>query len=99
MGAHFQRLAAPGELASTKLIGRWQVLESGGTPAGEGATSLVRKARGSDDPREVVAIKVARRVPGASEALGREAVLLARVGRRWGPAIVDAGPGFLVTEW
>src|ERR1019366_4688353 len=31
--------------------------------------------------------------------LAREARVLARVGRRWGPALLDAGPGFLVTEW
>jgi transcriptional regulator with GAF, ATPase, and Fis domain len=99
MGASFQRMPPPGELANPKRIGRWHLLESAGTPAGEGATSLVWKARGSDDPQEVAAIKVARRAPGAAEALGREAVLLARVGRRWGPAILDAGPGFLVTEW
>jgi transcriptional regulator with GAF, ATPase, and Fis domain len=31
--------------------------------------------------------------------VAREASLLARVGRRWGPEVVDAGPGFVAVDW
>jgi transcriptional regulator with GAF, ATPase, and Fis domain/tetratricopeptide (TPR) repeat protein len=31
--------------------------------------------------------------------LEREAALLARTRRRWGPALLDAGPGYVATEW
>ena len=73
---------------------------------GEGATAVVWRARVQAEPSAVpsraapvVALKVARGPGPPSEAIAREAALLARVGRRWGPALVDAGPGFVATEW
>ena len=81
------------ELATTSSIPPWQALER----VGEGATSVVWRARHEEQGR-VVALKIARDAEGA-RAMAREATLLARVGRRWGPALVDAGPRFLATEW
>jgi serine/threonine-protein kinase PknK len=46
-----------------------------------------------------VALKVAKDLEGSCAVLAREAAVLARVERRWGPALLDAGPGFLATEW
>ncbi|MDP9001516.1 MAG: protein kinase, partial [Myxococcota bacterium] len=63
----------------------------------EGATSIVWRA--CHGGGQIVALKVAKRPGGPSEAIAREATLLARVGRRWGPALVDAGPGFIATAW
>jgi transcriptional regulator with GAF, ATPase, and Fis domain/tetratricopeptide (TPR) repeat protein len=65
---------------------------------GEGTTSFVWRALHTDSNR-LVALKVAKPQGLFSQALAREAMLLARVGRRWGPALVDAGPGFMATEW
>src|SRR5260221_13496897 len=86
----------PGEL-SVELAGRrvgpvWRPVER----VGEGATSVVWRAEHRQSG-QTVALKVAR--PGALEVLSRETALLARVMRRWGPALVDAGEGFVATEW
>jgi serine/threonine-protein kinase PknK len=64
----------------------------------EGATSFVWRAR-RGERAEIVAVKIAKSAGVLSDAIAREAALLARVGRRWGPALVDAGPGFVATEW
>ena len=72
----------------------WRLLER----AGQGATSTVWKAQ-HERTGQLVAFKVAREEVVAAEAVVREAVLLARTQRRWGPMIVDAGPGFVATEW
>ncbi len=83
------------ELASSPALARWEPVER----AGEGASSVVWKVKGREAHAALVgALKVARG-PAASEALRREAMLLARIGRRWGPSLLDAGPGFLVTSW
>jgi serine/threonine-protein kinase PknK len=78
---------------SYQLAGDWGRLEQ----AGEGASSVVWRAR--DPQGRVAALKVARPGEGLATALAREAALLARTGRRWGPALLDAGPGYLATEW
>jgi transcriptional regulator with GAF, ATPase, and Fis domain/tetratricopeptide (TPR) repeat protein len=46
-----------------------------------------------------VALKTALQDGSSSEVLAREARVLARTGRRWGPALVDAGAGFVAIEW
>jgi serine/threonine protein kinase len=46
-----------------------------------------------------VALKLAREDDASLHAVAREATLLARVQRRWGPALIDAGRGFVATEW
>ena len=89
----------PEELAQTHpsgsaIVGGWQLLRM----VGEGATARVWQARHVSRV-QMVALKVARPEGPASEAVAREATLLARVGRRWGPALVDAGPGFVAIEW
>ena len=92
------------ELAEGRASPPWEALER----VGEGATSEVWRARHVEHPGQLVALKLARRDRGpraalppwdAGAALAREAMILARVGRRWGPALVDAGAGFLATEW
>ena len=85
MASPSQELAPPWAL--------WQPLER----TGEGATSVVWRARHTHTG-QTVALKVAK---GASEAeaVAREASVLSRVARRWGPRLVDAGPGFIATEW
>jgi serine/threonine-protein kinase PknK len=82
------------ELAVSADRGTWHRLER----AGEGATSVVWKAEHASTGR-IVALKVAK--PGRENAdlVAREGSLLVRVGRRWGPEVVDAGPGFLVIDW
>ncbi len=80
-------------LAAPFALPPWERLEK----LGEGATSIVWKARDRQGVR-VVALKVARDAAGAL-AVAREAGLLAKVGCRWGPTLVDAGPGFLATGW
>ena len=82
------------ELAMPADLGTWHRLER----AGEGATSVVWKAEQAGTGR-IVALKVAK--PGRENAdlVAREASLLVRVGRRWGPEVVDAGPGFLAIDW
>jgi serine/threonine-protein kinase PknK len=71
----------------------WKTLDK----IGEGATSVVWRATHSLT-RRTVALKVAKG-PLEAEAIAREAGVLARVGRRWGPRLVDVGPGFIATEW
>jgi len=73
---------------------RWKLVER----AGQGATSIVWKAQ-HGRTGQLVALKVAKEEAVAAGAVAREAILLARTQRRWGPAIVDAGPGFVATEW
>ncbi len=73
--------------------GAWTPFER----AGEGAISFVHRAR--DAGGRVVALKTARPEPHCAEVLAREASLLARTGRRWGPALVDAGVGYAAIEW
>src|SRR5580692_5130493 len=80
------------KLATAPSAPPWQALER----IGDGATSVVWRAR-HEERGTIVALKLGR--PDAGEALAREATLLARVGRRWGPALVDAGRDFLATEW
>jgi transcriptional regulator with GAF, ATPase, and Fis domain/tRNA A-37 threonylcarbamoyl transferase component Bud32/tetratricopeptide (TPR) repeat protein len=60
--------------------------------------SVVWRARHRDTGR-LVALKIAKEIEGARAVLAREAAVLSRVQRRWGPALVDAGAGFLATEW
>ncbi|MGD0674587.1 MAG: sigma 54-interacting transcriptional regulator [Polyangiaceae bacterium] len=81
------------ELAPPPPVGAWQPLAS----AGQGAAAVVWRARHVRTGC-VGALKIARG-PDAILALAREAAVLARVARRWGPALVDAGHGFIVTEW
>ena len=87
------------ELASSPALARWVPLER----AGEGASSVVWRVRSRDvlcaAGGGAGALKIARGPAEAFEAVRREASLLARVGRRWGPALLDAGEGFLVTTW
>jgi transcriptional regulator with GAF, ATPase, and Fis domain/tetratricopeptide (TPR) repeat protein len=75
------------------LADGWQRLER----AGQGTTSEVWKARHPDG--RIVALKTALSGSGSEETLGREAALLARTARRWGPALVDASRGWLAIEW
>jgi serine/threonine-protein kinase PknK len=76
-------------------LGPWQLVER----VGEGASSWVWRARHAQTGR-LAALKWAKEgAEGADATLLREAHLLARIGRRWGPALVDVGPGFLVAEW
>ncbi|HLK35823.1 MAG TPA: protein kinase, partial [Polyangiaceae bacterium] len=72
----------------------WRLVER----IGEGATCVVWRAE-HRQTRSLAALKAARPGDGASELIAREAAILARVARRWGPALVDAGPGFLATQW
>lgn len=64
------------------VVGGW-ALDS---VAGEGASGTVFRASRADGMR--AALKVAR---SAEDWIGREAALLARAQRRWGPALLDAG--------
>jgi serine/threonine-protein kinase PknK len=82
------------ELADRSVAPAWERLER----VGEGATSVVWRARHGHGG-QLVALKVAREDADSVGAVAREAILLARVGRRWGPALVDAGATFLATEW
>ncbi|HEX8795702.1 MAG TPA: sigma 54-interacting transcriptional regulator [Polyangiaceae bacterium] len=79
---------------SDKLAAHWKKVER----IGEGATSIVWRAE-QPGGAQVVALKLAKGDAPAREAIAREAMLLSRVRRRWGPALVDAGPGFLAIEW
>src|SRR5215472_3409774 len=88
---------------------RWAARYDALEPVGEGATAIVWRARAlarasesaavAGSGRRLVALKVAKGPGPPMEAIAREAALLARVDRRWGPALIDAGPGFVVTEW
>jgi transcriptional regulator with GAF, ATPase, and Fis domain/tetratricopeptide (TPR) repeat protein len=82
------------KLAEPHTPAPWEALER----VGEGATSVVWRAR-HDSGGQLVAMKLAREDEASLHAVAREATLLARIGRRWGPALVDAGAGFLATEW
>jgi transcriptional regulator with GAF, ATPase, and Fis domain/tetratricopeptide (TPR) repeat protein len=82
-----------GELAAVPVGPAFEALER----VGEGATSVVWRARGQE-PGSFVALKVAQG-RDACAVLAREARLLARVARRWGPKLIDAGHGFVATEW
>jgi serine/threonine-protein kinase PknK len=82
------------KLPTAPVVSTWRALER----VGEGATSVVWRAEHTQSGGQV-ALKIARSLPGAMDVLAREAAMLARVARRWGPALVDAGAGFLVTDW
>jgi serine/threonine-protein kinase PknK len=82
------------KLAEGRAFPPWEPLER----AGAGATSEVWRAKNSDHG-QIVALKLARTDALSRVALAREATVLARVGRRWGPGLVDAGAGFVATEW
>ncbi len=82
-----------GQSEAKQLAERWQRLDR----AGAGATSVVWRAR--DAGGQIVALKTALTDAAAPGVLAREAATLARTRRRWGPALLDAGPGYLVTEW
>lgn len=84
--------------AASKLAGpsaaAWRALER----VGEGATSAVWRA---ERDGIVAALKVAKSDDGW---VGREASVLAGMGRRWGPALLDCGrtaegARFLATTW
>jgi transcriptional regulator with GAF, ATPase, and Fis domain len=85
-------VAVAEELAVALGEAPWRLL----VRVAEGASSVVWRASHADTGR-LVALKVAK--AGCAEILAREALLLARVGRRWGPSIIDAWPGFLATDW
>ncbi len=81
--------------APRSRCGAWRLTQR----VGEGATAVVWLARHAQTG-QLGALKRAKEgADGAAAALLREAQVLARVGRRWGPALLDVGPGFLVTEW
>ena len=67
--------------------------------AGGGRGELLGLARARADRPACGRQASKRRDRGRRRHLLREAHLLARVGRRWGPALVDVGPDFLVAEW
>lgn len=76
-------------------LGPWLLLEV----QGGGATAVVWRARHCETG-QIGALKVARReAPEWARILAREAALLGRIGRRWGPSLLDVGPDYLVTEW
>src|SRR5258708_3873783 len=83
----------PVHAESYQLAGGWQRLEK----AGQGATAIVWRAR--DDSGRIAALKIALPGDESAAAVAREATRLARTARRWGPALVDAGPGYLAIEW
>ena len=82
------------ELADAPLLPGWKVLSR----AGRGASSTVWRVR-QTDRGTAGAAKVARREPAALDAVAQETRLLSRIAPRWAPALLDAGPGFLVTDW
>jgi serine/threonine-protein kinase PknK len=88
-----ESMEAPGRASRELADGAWRTIER----VGEGATSVVWRARNARG--EVAALKVAKGEGPAAEAVAREAGMLARVARRWGPRLLDAGAGFLATEW
>jgi serine/threonine-protein kinase PknK len=79
---------------ATPRVGPWQCLER----VGEGSAGVVWRAR-HVETRQVVALKIAKDHLASGEALAREAALLVRVARRWGPALIDNGAGYVATEW
>jgi serine/threonine-protein kinase PknK len=86
--------AVSDELATPAGPRTWRRLEK----AGEGASAIVWRAEHSIT-HQTVALKVAKPGAESAAAVAREASLLVRVGRRWGPDIVDAGPGFVAIDW
>ena len=73
--------APPAPLATALAAAGWQLLER----AGEGAAATVWRARRADGREAAVKL-------GKDGALAlHEADLVARVGRRWGPEVLDAG--------
>src|SRR5579859_7759865 len=84
------------ELTNGEACSEWRRLDL--QPQAEGTTASVWRAR-HRDRGSLAALKIAKPIAGAAEVLAREARLLHRLGRRWGPALLDAGPGFLATEW
>ncbi len=86
--------AVSDELAFAEDAGPWRRLER----AGEGASSVVWKAEHAVTHR-TVALKIAKSGRESAVAIAREASLLVRVGRRWGPALVDAGRGLVAVDW
>jgi hypothetical protein len=88
-------LAEPAQIDRSELDGRWSRMER----VGSGASSVVWRGRSHSGGEGDAAIKVANPDPVSMRAVAAEARLLARVGRRWGPKLLDAGPGYLVTEW
>ncbi|HEV3191915.1 MAG TPA: lipopolysaccharide kinase InaA family protein, partial [Polyangiaceae bacterium] len=82
------------ELATGCFGTAWRSLER----IGEGATAVVWRAKHSVTGQDA-ALKVAKPSAGCADAVTREASVLALVHRRWGPALVDAAPGFLAIEW
>ncbi|MGA2447677.1 MAG: sigma 54-interacting transcriptional regulator [Polyangiaceae bacterium] len=87
-------LAGARRVDPAELEKQWVLIR----PVGTGATSVVWRARarggGSD-----VAIKLAKDDVAAVRVVAEEARLLSRIERRWGPRLLDAGPGYFVTEW
>jgi serine/threonine-protein kinase PknK len=79
----------------TPRLGSWRLVER----VGEGATGVVWLARHAKTGRPAALKRAKEGAAGAAATLAAEAALLARVGRRWGPGLVDVGPGFLATEW
>jgi transcriptional regulator with GAF, ATPase, and Fis domain len=67
---------------SPRLAGPWQLLEL----AGEGGAGEVWRARHAQTGT-LAAVKLAR----DADVLLRESALVARLGRSWGPAVLDAG--------
>jgi len=61
---------------------------------GEGASARVWRATHVESGARA-ALKIAK----AGASLTTEADVIARLGRRWGPAILDAGDGFIAMEW
>jgi transcriptional regulator with GAF, ATPase, and Fis domain/tetratricopeptide (TPR) repeat protein len=85
----------PSDELAPPALARWEVVER----IGEGASSVVWRVRSRQGEPGWFALKVARDAPSARQAAAREAAVLARLGRRWGPALVDVAPGYLVTRW
>src|ERR1700722_10903645 len=76
-------------------VGVWRLVEG----VGEGANSVVWLARPAQTGQRAALKKAKEGAEGAAAALVREARLLARIRRRWGPALLEVGSGYLVTEW
>ncbi len=96
--SHAEELALP--VAEGGWDG-WFPLHPGGprlAAGGTGSTSHVWRARHAGTGL-IAALKVGRPGRDAAEALAREAEILSRVARRWGPAFLGAGPGFIAIEW
>src|ERR1700679_2023839 len=83
------------ELAPELVGGVWRLVE----PGGESGTSVVWEAVHALTGQRAALKRAKVGVEGAAAALAREGQLLARVRRRWGPTLLDAGSGFLVIEW